>query len=140
MNGAIVTGKIGNQAIDDGGLPVEALENLQDVEHVSGMLPVQGGDQLTAVELGGIKDRQDDVAREEFLGDRHERPLRDGQYGASKDQVDFDSDPQSVVFDEQFDVIAAFRSGQASAVAQGRNCGLGGFEVCCNCPQCVLAT
>lgn len=48
------------------------------------------------------------IDREEFLGDRHERPLRDGQYGTSKDEVDFDFDPQSVVFDEQFDVIAAF--------------------------------
>ena len=48
--------------------------------------------------------------------------------------------PQSVVFDEQFDVIAAFRGGQASAVAQGRNCGLSGLEVRCDRPQCVLAT
>jgi len=47
------------------------------------MLPVQGGHQLTAVELGGIEDREDDVASKEFLGDRHERPLRDGQYGGS---------------------------------------------------------
>jgi len=103
------------------------------------VLPVQGGDQLTAVEFGGIQDWQNNVAREKFFGNRHERPLRYRQYSTSKDEVYFDSDLQSVAFDKQFDLIAAFRGGQASAVAHGRNRALGGFEVCGNCAQCVLA-
>ncbi len=41
------------------------------------MLPIHRGNELTAVQLGGIKDRQDNIDCEVLLRNRHEWPSRD---------------------------------------------------------------
>ena len=56
MDWAIVTGKVCNEALHEGGFPAKFLDHLQNIEDVAWMLSIHSGDQFATVQLCCVED------------------------------------------------------------------------------------
>ena len=113
MNGAVVAGHVTDEAFHHIGRQTADPIQPAHVEEISRMLPVQGGDQFAAVDLGGGQHERAKLCCEKIAGGGDQAVLFHRQNSTPEDIIDLDLDLALLPFHKELDSLSLVDGGDA---------------------------